>query len=101
MINEFMSENVELSSKNLLCSIHKETALAKLFVMPSTVNKWMKIIHLLGVVKDRKLAKKIGVSPARVCQVRGALGIMPVGFPERCAKYGIHVEGYEEEKVLQ
>ena len=68
--------------------LERELALQNLIYTPHIRNKWNKILPLMGIVPDKKLARRISVSVARVCQVRGALGIAPVSFPRLCDKYG-------------
>ena len=72
-----------------------EHKIDKLFVTEATRKKWKKVVHQMGTMPDRKVARKIGVSASAVCTVRGALGIMPVGFPKQCEKYGIAVDTEE------
>ena len=68
--------------------LERELALQNLIVTPRMRTKWNKILPLMGIVPDKKLARRISVTVSRVCQVRGALGIAPVSFPRLCDKYG-------------
>ena len=73
----------------------REQALRKLFATEYSVWKWMKIVHFLGILPDKKLAKKINVSQSRISQVRSALGIGPVRFPILAEKYGyVSIESF-------
>ncbi|MDY0189039.1 MAG: hypothetical protein RBR16_14075 [Syntrophus sp. (in: bacteria)] len=73
-----------------------EHKIDQLFVTEVARKKWKKVAYHLGTMPDKKVARKIGVSTSAVCNVRGALGIMPVNFPHQCEKYGIAVQGYQE-----
>ena len=68
--------------------LEREMKLRAIFQTKYSVDKWSKIVHLLGIFPDKKLAKKIGVTQNRVAQVRGQLGIGPVRFPVLAEKYG-------------
>ena len=61
----------------------------KVFKTEHTQKRWIPVVHLLGVQPDKKIAKKLRVTPGRVCSVRRSLGIAPVSFPLRCAEYGV------------
>lgn len=77
--------------------MEREMKLQALFATKYTVQKWSKIVALMGILPDKKLAKKIGVSATRVSQVRGALGIGPVKFPVLAEKYGYLHIGHGQE----
>lgn len=66
----------------------KVVYLNRIFKLDHTREKWLKVIDLLGNVPDKKVARKIGVGPNRVCAVRISMGIAPVSFPKRCETYG-------------
>ncbi len=68
-----------------------EHKIDKMFVTEKTRNKWKKALPYMGVVPDKKVARKIGVTASAVCNVRGALGIMPMNFPKQCEKYGVEI----------
>jgi hypothetical protein len=69
----------------------------QMFVTERARKRWKSVLHKLGTVPDKKIARKIGVSVSAVCYVRGNLGIMPVNFPKQCAKYGIECGSTESE----
>ena len=62
--------------------------LNEIFKCQYSVQKWSKIVNFLGILPDKKLAKRINVSQSRVAQVRSQLGIGPVRFPVLANKYG-------------
>lgn len=65
--------------------------LEKVFKTEHTRMKWLRAVELLGNVPDKKVARKLGVSGARVCQVRVSMGIPPVTFPKTCARYNVQM----------
>ena len=77
--------------------LEREMKLQALFSTQYTYNKWCKIVSLLGILPDKKLAKKINVTQSRVAQVRSALGIGPVRFPVLADKYGYLYIGHGQE----
>ena len=77
--------------------MEREMKLQTLFASKYAIQKWSKIVSLMGILPDKKLAKKIGVSQTRVAQVRGALGIGPVRFPALADKYGYLYIGHGQE----
>ena len=77
--------------------MEREMKLQALFATKYTIQKWSKIVSLMGILPDKKLAKKIVVSQTRVAQVRGALGIGPVRFPALAEKYGYLHIGHGQE----
>lgn len=54
-----------------------------------TRSKWARVAHLLGVEKDRKVARKIGVTASRVAAVRCQMGIPPLTFHKQCQNYRV------------
>lgn len=72
--------------------LEREMKLRAIFQTKYSIDKWSKIVHLFGILPDKKLAKKIGVSQNRVAQVRSQLGIGPVRFPILADRYGyLHI----------
>ena len=72
--------------------LEREMKLRAIFQTKYSVDKWSKIVNFLGILPDKKLAKKIGVSQNRVAQVRSQLGIGPVRFPILADRYGyLHI----------
>lgn len=74
----------------------REHKIDKMFATETSRKKWKKVLPLMGTMPDKKVARKIGVTASSVCNVRGALGIMPLNFPKQCEKYGITVEEKED-----
>ena len=72
----------------------REAALKKVFATSYKRNQWKKVLNLFGIVSDKKIARRMGVTIPCVAAVRTKLGIAPVSFPKLCDRYGAKFEGY-------
>ena len=72
----------------------REMELQRVFRTEYTRNKWRKVLPVLGIIPDKKIAKRIGVTIPCVAAVRSKMGIAPVSFPKLCKRYGAEFEAY-------
>lgn len=72
----------------------REISLKNTFKTEYTRNKWKKVLPLLGIIPDKKIAKRMGVTVPCVASVRTKMGIAPVSFPKLCKRYGAEFEAY-------
>lgn len=77
--------------------LEREMKLRAIFQTKYSIEKWSRIVSLMGILPDKKLARKIGVTQTRVAQVRSQLGIGPVRFPHLADRYGYLYIGHGEE----
>jgi hypothetical protein len=74
--------------------MRREAMLKKVFVTEHKRNSWKKVINIMGILPDKKIAKKMGVTVPCVAAVRSKMGIAPVSFPKLCTRYGADFKGY-------
>ena len=72
----------------------REMELQRVFKTEYTRNKWRKVLPVLGILPDKKIAKRVGVTIPCVASVRSKMGIAPVSFPKLCKRYGAEFEAY-------
>ena len=72
----------------------REAALQKTFATSYKRSQWRKVLNLFGILPDKRIARKMGVTIPCVAAVRSKLGIAPVSFPKLCDRYGAEFEGY-------
>ncbi len=74
--------------------MRRENALKKVFVTEYKRIQWRPALGVLGILSDKKIARKMGVTTPCVARVRTLLGIAPVSFPKLCERYGAEFKGY-------
>jgi len=68
--------------------------LNKVFVTEYNRIQWKPAVGVLGILPDKKIARKMGVTVPCVAAVRTKMGIAPVSFPKLCNRYGADFKGY-------
>ena len=71
-----------------MTSQEKVVYVSNLFKTAHVRRKWLKVAPLLGLVPDKQIARKIGVTTQRVSTVRRQMCVAPITFPTHCAHYG-------------
>ena len=74
--------------------LRRELELQKVFKTEYKREQWKPMLKIMGILSDRKIAKRMGVTIPCVVSVRSKLKIAPVTFPKSCERYGAKFESY-------
>ena len=72
----------------------RESELIRHFKTEYKRNQWRPALKMFGIISDKKIARKMGVTIPCVVSVRSKLKIAPVSFPKLCNRYGAKFDGY-------
>lgn len=72
----------------------RESELQKVFKTEYKREQWKPMLKIMGILPDKRIARKMGVTIPCVAAVRSKLGIAPVSFPKLCNRYGAKFDGY-------
>lgn len=71
-----------------MTSQEKVVFVSDLFKTPHIRRRWMSVAPMLGLVPDKQIARRLGVSTGRVCAVRRQMRVAPMTFESHCEHYG-------------